>query len=62
MKNYHYIVSFKIYISKEQFPKYWKECVKRTFDFTMTSNGDVYQDWCREELIDLEELKALDEA
>lgn len=62
VKNYHYTVSFKIYISKEQFPKYWKECVKRTFDFTMTSNGDVYQDWCREELINLEELKALDEA
>ncbi len=59
VKDYNYTVSFKIYITKEQFPKYWGECVKKTFDFTMTSNGDVYQDWCREELVNLEEMKAL---
>lgn len=57
VKNYNYIVSFKIYISKEQFPQYWRDCVKRTFDFTMTPNGDVYQDWCKDELVNLEELK-----
>lgn len=59
VKDFYYIVSFKIYISKEQFPKYWKNCVKRTFDFTMTPNGDVYQDWCKDELVNLEALKVL---
>lgn len=57
VKNHH-AVSFKIYISKEQFPEYWKNCVKRTFDFTMTPSGDVYQDWCKDELINIEELKS----
>ncbi len=57
VKSYNYTVSFKIYISKEQFPKYWKNCVKRTFDFTMTQNGDVYQDWCKDKLVNLKELK-----
>lgn len=57
IKNHNYTVSFKIYISKEQFPEYWKSCVKRTFDFTMTQNGDIYQDWCRDKLVNLKELK-----
>lgn len=61
VKNYYYIVSFKIYISKKDFPEYWKNCIKRTFDFTMRSNGDVYQDWCRNSLVNLEELKVLTE-
>lgn len=62
VKDYSYTVSFKIYISKEEFPHYWKNCVKRTFDFTMTPNGDIYQDWCKNELVNLEKLKNLTEA
>ena len=61
-KSYDCTVSFKIYISKQEFPMYWSDCVKRTFDFTMTPYGDVYQDWCRDTLVNLEELQASTEA
>lgn len=57
-----YSVSFKIYISKEAFPKSWESCLKKTFDFTMTPNGDVYQDWCRDTRVNLDELRALAKA
>lgn len=51
----NYTVSFKIYLSKEELEKYWKNAFKRTFDFTMTPSGELYQDWNRGSLVVLED-------
>lgn len=48
-----YSVSFKIYLSKEELNKYWESSMKRTFDFTMTPAGELYQDWNRGLLVEL---------
>lgn len=52
----YYSVSFKIYISKDELSKYWESSIKRTFDFTMTPSGDIYQDWNRGLLVSMDEL------
>lgn len=49
----NYSVSFKIYLSKEELKKYWERSMKRTFDFTMTPAGELYQDWNRGSLVEL---------
>ena len=51
----NYTLSLKIYLSKEELEKYWKNAFKRTFDFTMTPSGELYQDWNRGSLVVLED-------
>lgn len=43
-KNLNTIV-FKKYISKQELLTKWPTAVKRTFDFSMSPNGDIYANW-----------------
>lgn len=48
LKDDTYTVIFKEYITKEELKTKWEESPKKTFDFTLTPNGELYSDWCRE--------------
>lgn len=50
-------VIFKEYVNKETLKQKWIHSYKKTFDFSMLPNGDVYEDWSQEKKIDIEELK-----
>lgn len=50
-------VIFKEYISKEEEEEQRKMAFKRTFDLTMSQNGDVFEDWRKEHKVDLDSLK-----
>ena len=52
----NYMVSFKIYITMDELKEIWDKTIKKTWDFTMTPSGDVYQDWNRGKLVDLTDL------
>lgn len=51
-------VIFKEYISKEEEEVQRKRAFKRTFDLTMSQNGDVFEDWRKEHKVDLDSLNS----
>jgi len=51
--NSSYNVIFKEYINKQDEQKLWFEKCKRTFDLSMTPNGDVFENWRQDKLVDL---------
>ena len=40
----------------DELKEIWDKTIKKTWDFTMTPSGDVYQDWNRGKLVDLTDL------
>ena len=52
----NYSVAFKEYIDKKDEEKLWFEKCKRTFDFSMSPNGDIFENWRQDKLINLETL------
>lgn len=45
LKRDGFTVTFKKYLKKDEFMRLWKTSIKRTFDFSMAPNGDIYSNW-----------------
>lgn len=39
------VISFKNYITSRQYDEAWLYAIKRTFDFSITSEGNIYENW-----------------